>query len=125
MEFTKYIKIKQRMVKYNLKMRACMEDCGECAFHTQSNGLQCRCSDVELSDPELAENIVKQWAKEHPTKTYAQDFLELHPNAKKKGHTGSPVACRNHVYGDIKYCSNYDNCTDCWNEPMEEDQAHD
>lgn len=123
MEFAEYMKIKQRMVKYSLKMRACMEDCGECAFHTQNNSLKCHCSDVELIDPELAENIVKQWAKEHPTKTYAQDFLELHPNAKKNEYTKSPATCRNHVYGTPKYCAG--KCADCWNEPMEEDRAHD
>ena len=117
MKFTEYMKIKQRMVKYNLKMRACMEDCGECAFHTQNNRLKCHCSDVELIDPELAENIVKQWAKEHPQKTYAQDFFEKHPNARKD-EFGNPFVCRKDVCGGS--CVGSDNCVDCWNEPMEE-----
>lgn len=117
MEFQEYMKIKQRMVKYSLKMRACMEDCGECAFHTQNNGLKCHCSDVELIDPELAENIVKQWAKEHPQKTYAQDFFEKHPNARKD-EFGNPFVCRKDVCGGS--CVGSDNCVDCWNEPMEE-----
>ena len=117
MDFIEYMKIKQRMVKYSLKMRACMEDCGECAFHTQNNSLKCHCSDVELIDPELAENIVKQWAKEHPQKTYAQDFFEKLPNARKDNN-GIPTACRQFVYGTK--CENIGNCMDCWNEPMEE-----
>ncbi|SCJ34994.1 Uncharacterised protein [Anaerotruncus sp. 2789STDY5834896] len=121
MEFTEYIKIKQRMVKYNLKMRACMEDCGECAFHTQNNGLKCHCSDVELIDPELAENIVRQWAKEHPAKTYAQDFLSKFPKAPKDNY-GTPAACRKTIYGGS--CIDNADCEDCWNEPMEEDPAH-
>ena len=122
MDFTEYMKIKQRMVKYSLKMRACMEDCGECAFHTQNNGLKCHCSDVELIDPELAENIVKQWAKEHPQKTYMKDFLEKFPKAKIGEHN-IPTACREYIYG-----GGYPepaNCLACWNEPMEEDRAHD
>lgn len=118
MEFTEYIKIKQRMVKYNLKMRACMEDCGECAFHTQNNGLQCHCSDVELIDPELAENIVKQWAKEHPAKTYAQDFFEKFPGALK-AKTGRPAVCREQIYNSEGAACAAGPCTDCWNEPME------
>lgn len=117
MEFQEYMKIKQQMVKYSLKMRACMEDCGECAFHTQNNGLKCHCSDVELIDPELAENIVKQWAKEHPQKTYAQDFFEKHPNARKD-EFGNPFVCRKDVCGGS--CVGSDNCVDCWNEPMED-----
>ena len=116
MEFTEYMKIKQRMVKYSLKMRACMEDCGECAFHTQNNGLKCHCSDVELIDPERAENIVKQWAKEHPQKTYAQDFFEKYPKAEKDKY-GNPKPCRKDIY--VGCCSDYDSCTECWNEPME------
>lgn len=118
MEFQEYMKIKQRLVKYNLKMRACMEDCGECAFHTQNNGLKCHCSDVELIDPELAENIVKQCAKEHPQKTYAQDFLSKFPKAEKDKY-GIPVVCRKNIYGGTKHCSDYDSCTECWNKPIE------
>lgn len=75
MEFKEYMKIKRRMVKYDLKKRVCTQNCVKCAFRTQNNGLKCHCSDIELIDPELAENIVKQWAKEHPQKTYAQDFF--------------------------------------------------
>lgn len=122
MDFTEYMKIKQRMVKYSLKMRACMEDCGECAFHTQNNGLKCHCSDVELIAPELAENIVKQWAKEHPNKTYAQDFFEKYPKAEKDEH-GDPRPCRRYLYGG--YSTHCDDCINCWNEPMEDDAAHD
>ena len=93
----------------------------ECAFHTQNNGLKCHCSDVELIDPELAENIVKQWAKEHPAKTYAQDFLSKFPKAPKDNY-GTPAACRKTIYGGS--CIDNADCEDCWNEPMEEDPAH-
>lgn len=117
MEFKEYMKIKRRMVKYDLKKRVCTQNCVKCAFRTQNNGLKCHCSDIELIDPELAENIVKQWAKEHPQKTYAQDFLEKFPKAKIGG-CKIPKACRQDVYG--RCCPEHENCMDCWNEPMEE-----
>lgn len=119
MEFKEYMKIKRRMVKYDLKKRVCTQNCVKCAFRTQNNGLKCHCSDIELTDPELAEDIVMQWAKEHPQKTYAQDFLSKFPNAKKNECAESPATCRNHVYGIPKRCIG--KCVDCWNEPMEED----
>lgn len=117
MEFKEYMKIKRRMVKYDLKKRVCTQNCVKCAFRTQNNGLKCHCSDIELIDPELAENIVKQWAKEHPQKTYAQDFFEKHPNARKD-EFGRPKMCREDIYGGG--CRDDNNCMDCWNEPMEE-----
>lgn len=64
------------------------------------------------------ENLQK-WSDEHPKKTYAQDFFEKFPDAPKdKSFEGKcPWACRMGIYGGE--CPHIE-CTECWNEPMEE-----
>ena len=71
-----------------------------------------------MKDPEKAEEIVRQWEAKHPQKTYAQDFFEKYPKAEKDKY-GNPKPCRKDIYAGC--CSDYDSCTECWNEPMEED----
>ena len=75
MEFKEYMKIKRRMVNYNLEESYCDMSCSDCALSQIKNGLGCFCGDFEMKDPEKAEEIVKQWEAKHPQKTYAQDFF--------------------------------------------------
>lgn len=118
MEFKEYMKIKRRMVNYNLEESYCDMSCSDCALSQIKNGLGCFCGDFEMKDPEKAEEIVRQWEAKHPQKTYAQDFLEKFPKAKI-GECKIPKACRQYVYG--RCCPEHENCMDCWNEPMEDD----
>lgn len=122
MEFQEYMKIKRRMVNYNLEESYCDMRCSDCALGQMKNGLGCFCGDFEMKDPEKAEEIVRQWEAKHPQKTYAQDFFEKHPKAPRDG-CGNPKPCRIYLYGGD--CTYNGDCTGCWNEPMEEDQAHD
>ena len=46
---------------------------------------------AENENPEKAVEIVEQWAKDHPRKTYRDDFFEKFPNAKK-GNEFNPHA---------------------------------
>ena len=115
MEFTEYMKIKRRMVKMQ-KGGKCALSCNTCPLEWMNNGVGLACFQLEASLPEKALEIVKQWAKEHPAKTYAQDFFEKHPNAHKY-RSGTPKSCRQYIYDGC--CSDYDNCTKCWNEQME------
>lgn len=61
--------------------------------------------------------------EEHPAKTYAQDFFEKLPNARKSS-TGIPAfGCRGLAYGTE--CKHTDvhrvpDCVRCWNQSMEE-----
>ena len=67
----------------------------------------------------LIENLQK-WSDEPPKKTYAQDFFEKFPNAKKL--LGSaPTVCRKQIYPNVvsDFCSDAD-CVRCWNQSMEE-----
>ena len=70
--------------------------------------------------PDNLDEIVDEWVKEYPAKTYAMDFFEKFPNAPK-GRAGEPKTCVKNIYGiDIK-CSEID-CVDCWNKELEENE---
>lgn len=61
--------------------------------------------------------VMYEWVKEHPVKTYKDVFLEKFPNAKM-AKKEEPAACRDAVFGIVRHCTM--NCTDCWNEPYKE-----
>lgn len=121
MELKEYMDIKRRMVKLN-PVTGCGASCYDCPLGLESiDGCSIECMIFEMRHPEKAEKIVKQWAKEHPAKTYAQDFYELHPNAPKDNY-GTPAACRKYIYGaKDDYDCKTRHCEACWNEPMEEE----
>ena len=121
MDLKEYMAIKRRMVKMQ-KGGKCAPPCEACPLEYMNNGVGLACYQLETMRPEKAIEIVKQWAKEHPAKTYAQDFFEKLPNARKDNN-GIPTACRKFVYGTK--CENIGNCAVCWNEPMEEGPTHD
>ncbi len=116
MELAEYMAIKRRIGKFDKKKRKCRLPCDACPLEYNNNGTGMVCYWFEMLHPKKAEDIVKQWAKEHPTKTYAQDFLSKFPKAEKDKY-GNPKPCRKDIY--VGCCSDYDSCTECWNEPME------
>lgn len=68
--------------------------------------------------PDNADELVDKWISEHPAKTYAMDFFEKFPNARKRT-SGVPIVCWKCVYRDGESCD-YNDCTECWNREMEE-----
>ena len=114
MEAIEYLQQKKRMTKVG-QDGYCSIVCSNCPLSHQHNGTGYTCFQLERLNSERAIAIVEKWAKEHPLKTYAQDFLEKFPNAKRTD--GIPIACKITVYGG-ETCVH--NCPDCWNEPMEE-----
>ena len=77
------------------------------------------CGDCVSTLPDSADEIVDEWVKEHPIKTYAMDFFEKFPNAPK-GEKGTPNICPHQIYPEID--ANYrccENCLKCWNREME------
>lgn len=74
-----------------------------------------RCFEMEKAAEQL--EVLYEWAKEHPVKTYKDVFLEKLPNARLD-KDGRPVSCRNEVFGIVKCCTA--DCKDCWNEPYKE-----
>ena len=74
------------------------------------------CGDCVSTLPDSADEIVDEWVKEHPIKTYAMDFFEKFPNAPK-GRNGTPLACWKHVYGNGNDCGS-DGCIECWDQEI-------
>ena len=68
--------------------------------------------------PDNADEIVNKWVAEHPIKTYAMDFFEKFPDAPRNSG-GVPKICRSSAYGEMECCTPR-NCTNCWNQEMEE-----
>lgn len=65
-------------------------------------------------------SMVQKWSDEHPLKTYAQDFFEKFPNARKDSYGLPNTVCRKTIYGEERNRCDDTNCVECWNEPMEE-----
>ena len=106
MDAMKFIMTRNRMCEAN-------GTCSSCPINRHS----IRCDCVGISESKLKEmmEIVEQWGKEHPVKTYKDDFLEKFPNAVIAGNI-----CRYHVY-KTGGCDGFTgDCELCWNEPIEE-----
>lgn len=106
MDVMKFIMTKNRMC-------VAMETCANCPI----DGHNLRCDCVGISKSELKEmiEIIEQWSKENPAKTYKDDFLEKFPNA-----VIAENICRYHVY-KTGGCDGFTgDCELCWNEPIEE-----
>lgn len=108
MEALAYLREKNRMTN------KCQIECRNCPLSSK-NSIVVGCSTLEHEFPEDCVQIVEKWAKEHPLKTYAQDFFEKFPNAPRD-RKGLPILCKKKIYGGE--CSS--KCTNCWNLQMEE-----
>jgi hypothetical protein len=93
--------------------------CEGCSLASNRNGVRKDCWTYILSHPEQAAALILKWASEHPEphqKTYAEDYLEKHPNARKISD-GTPGGCVRDPYGyEVSRCECA--CHDCWNQPM-------
>lgn len=95
------IKDLKRMCEY-------YSDCEECPLYIS-------CSRPD-SFSDNTDEIVDEWVKEHPVKTYMQDFFEKFPNAHKDVD-GTPKLCIKSLYGDEFECPE-GGCKKCWNQEM-------
>ena len=95
--------------------RMCMayEFCSACPLGKAKNVHSIVCQRFLYEKTDEADRIITEWCKEHPEKTYLQDFLEKFPGAGLKDD-GLPLACRADLYGTCKCIV----CKDCWNEVM-------
>lgn len=76
-EFTEVMKQKERMCNYYEDIRNTDVSCRNCNMNLRNNGIQETCSSLMDNFPEKAEQIIMDWAKEHPTKTNADKFEEV------------------------------------------------
>ena len=88
-----------------------------CEFHSGCSkcNLHDGCTACEL--PDNIDEIVDEWVKEHPVKTYAMDFFEKFPNAPKD-ELGLPMPCVTSIYEDLEMKCDECSCSDCWNQEM-------
>lgn len=115
MEFI-YLEEKKRMCQ---KERAMCSGCSGCALNPQNLTLEevCyNCSNVEWVYPDMANEIVKKWANEHPRMTNAEYLFSILPSAKYIITDGfkHPKACAASL-GFRDKCDSSE-CVDCWKE---------
>ena len=98
------IKDLKRMCEY-------YSDCEDCPLY-----INCTRPDNFSDD---TDEIVDNWVKEHPIKTYAMDFFEKFPNAPRDG---GPKPCVKDIYGNVDIVKNCGTmpCKECWNQEMKE-----
>lgn len=99
----------------DLKRMCAASRCGNCPLYGGCSSPDCFTDD--------ADEIVDNWVKEHPAKTYAMDFFEKFPNARKNDD-GIPTICAKHMYdnSDIVENCNTVSCYECWNQEMKGDE---
>ena len=78
-----------------------------------------RCCAFEISD-----EIVDEWVKEHPARTYAMDFFEKFPNAEHRQEINIPKPCLREIYGKFSSVCNGMGCYACWNQEMMGDEQN-
>lgn len=89
-----------------------------CAAHKGCEGCPLRCDCQSLDGfSDNADEIVDNWVKEHPVKTYAMDFFEKFPNARKD-KDGEPKVCAKNIYNNLDIDCSECECVDCWNQEM-------
>lgn len=99
------------------------DNCDGCPLHSKIYNF-CLMLTLERL-PDNADEIVDKWVEEHPVKTYAMDFFEKFPNARRN-EEGTPatrgtLVCRKELYSDELPCIwSCGGCTKCWNREMKE-----
>ena len=116
-EFTTVMKELNRMCE---SFKACAGGCPLNEWHGEIGYDDCY--QAVKAQPEAAEKVIRQWAKEHSVKTRLQKFKELFPNAPLCN--GIPRACPV-VLGWTAANTDCANsfCCDCWNRPYEDQKG--
>lgn len=83
-----------------------------------------KCEIEELSDTGIKEliNDVEKWSKEHPQRTRLEDFKEKYPHAMMETDGTPTICCIDLGYRQYDCDPLKENCVDCWNMPVEEDE---
>lgn len=91
-------------------------NCCKCPLCNYSNSKGIGCTDFVNHYTDEVNELILKWCKEHPAKTYKDDFLKKFPNCDfDEGRN----ICRKVIYdyGERFSCAGRE-CKDCWNEPI-------
>lgn len=92
--------------------------CKDCPIYDNGCGVDYPIEDL----PDNIDEGIDKWVKEHPSKTYIDDFVNKFPHIADLDFdfkdTLYSYYCRKHLYGGNFSCDN--NCEACWNEEMKE-----
>lgn len=122
MDAVKFLKEKKRMC-----ISSGDDSCHGCPIYAERGILTC--TQFQNIFPGQIVEIVEKWSKEHPRKTFLQDFLEKYPKAPIEDGA-FPAACPFQLGYETEsekdkngYCESTarDSCRRCWNRPIEEE----
>lgn len=114
---------------YEMSKRLCdSTSCADCPLK-EIKGEVCLISLIkERKVEKIAEQLelLREWAKKHPVKTYKDVLWEKFPKAVLGVGATLPPMCRKALFGEKLYCDNFlgrdhQRCMECWNEPYKEE----
>ncbi len=115
-----YLSEQARMTKSS-DVGVCRISCNHCPLSRFNNDEEMLCTELELTHPEKAIEIVQKWSDEHLQKTYLTELLEKYPNAELDH--GVPKVCLKKL-GVVSGCAKtkkgdmYISCYSCWSQPI-------
>lgn len=113
-----YLSEQARMTKSS-DVGVCRISCNHCPLSRFNNGEEMLCTELELTHPEKAIEIVQRWSNAHPQKTYLSELLKIFPNIPLSDD-GTPKSLCPFELGVTmtKKCNN--ECVECWNRIIED-----
>lgn len=123
MDAVEYLKEKARMTEYCGR-------CNQCGLSGKLNGTESKlgCTYFEFGNAEQAVEVVENWAKENPVKTYLSVLLEKFPNVPLINNNQAKF-CPNALFNtDRNGCPKSNrtlkamSCADCWNREYKEEE---
>ena len=76
------------------------------------------CEEKVLRNSDKAIKIVQEWSDKHPVRTRLSVLKEQYPNFIMRGE-GIPTTCAGLLYGWVSENGCDNDCTKCWNTPIE------
>ena len=115
MDALKFFKECIRMCNYYYRMN---DECNNCPREHKGCEISTQ-RDYDYIKEYIAD--VEKWSKEHPQRTRLQDFREKYPKAPIEADGTPAICCIDLGYRQYDCDPLKENCVDCWNMPVEED----
>ena len=114
-----YLSEQARMTKSS-DVGVCRISCNHCPLSRFNNDEEMLCTELELTHPEKAIEIVQRWSDEHPQKTYLSELLKYFPKVELNNKGLPKWICPHHLgLNEIEDCGGTDNyCAECRNQPI-------